>query len=240
MRRARRSAAVVALLLAAFAPAPGAGAELRDGQVIRFTVSDAATGEALYSGVEHVSIDARTVHTRTVYRAEGRGEVKIEEVRYDLDTLEVDAFTSEDRAGGERVALRRAGKQLLIEYVARQGGETVRDDRLKWGAETRLGKTLHPMIVRHWDELVAGRAVSFDLLVPSKFESYRFRLVQQPRSPAGNRVFRLEPEAWLVRQFVPPMDFHYDEVRRAVQYEGPSTVDYEGNPKRRVVIRFSY
>jgi len=115
-----------------------------------------------------------------------------------------------------------------------------RSDRLAWGAETRLGKTLHHVIVRNWEVLAAGRAVSFDLLVPSRFESYRFRLIERPRSAAGHRVIRLEPESWLVRRFVAPMDFHYDHRRRAVKYFGPTTVGFYDDPERRVEIRFSY
>lgn len=214
-------------------------AEFSDGQLIRFDMSDAGSGKMLYSGVERISVRDGTVRKRTEYRAADRGAVMVEEVSYDLSSLQVDAFTSEHR-GGERLSLRREGKRLIIEYVPRDGGAPKRDERLTWGEDTRLGKTLHHMIVRHWDELTGGRVVSFDLLVPSKFESYRFRLVEQPASRAGDRVFRLEPESWIVRQFVAPMDFHYDDERRAVRYEGPSTVDFSSNPDQRVVIRFSY
>lgn len=236
-RRIGRTLLLIALLLGA---AGISGAELSDGQLIRFDVSDARTGEALYTGVERISVRDGQVRKRTVYRAAERGEVMVEEVSYDLATLQVDAFTSEHRDDGERLSLRREGKRLMIEYLPREGDATRRDEQLVWGQDTRLGKTLHHMIVRHWNELVAGAAVDFDLLVPSKFDSYRFRLIEQPRSADGNRVFRLEPESWVVRQFVAPMDFHYDEQRRAVRYEGPSTVDFSSDPDQRVVIRFSY
>lgn len=235
--RIKRTVLFICLLLGV----PGvASAELSDGQLIRFDVSDARTGEVLYSGVERISVRDGQVRKRTVYRAAERGEVMVEEVSYDLATLQVHAFTSEHRESDERLSLRREGKRLVIEYVPRDGGATRRDEQLQWGPDTRLGKTLHHMIVRHWDEMVAGRTVDFDLLVPSKFDSYRFRLIEQPRSEAGDHVFRLEPQSWAVRQFVAPMDFHYDQERRAVSYEGPNTVDFSRDPDQRVVIRFSY
>ena len=153
--------------------------------------------------------------------------------------LEVGEFMSTHPATGEELELRRQGDLLEISYIERRGSERQRRNDLRWGRETRMGKTLHHIIVRDWDRLVAGEAVSFELLVPSKFKSFRFQLVHRVAGD-GRAVFRLEPKSWLVRQFVKPMDFYYDQRRRAVKYVGPTTVGYYDDPDRQVEIRFSY
>ena len=215
-----------------------AAPELRDGQRIRFEVRDAESGEKLFVGDERIEIRDGTVSKRTVYRTLDRGEVQVEKVSYELDSLRVNELVTEQPALGEQVRLRRDGETVQIEY--RPGDGDPRFETLTWGPQMQVGKTLHHIIVRRWEELASGDPVTFDLLVPTRFTSYRFRLLERPPSAQGHRVFRLEPEAWLLRQLVAPMDFHYDESRRAVKYVGPTTVGRLDDTDRQVEIRFSY
>lgn len=229
--------ASVALLLLAIVPC--VAAELSDGQRIEFKVLDALTGQLLYQGEELISLRDGRVEKRTTYRANDNQEAMVERVVYQLESLQIDEFVSLHPATGEEVSLRRSGQLLEISYVERRGVEPQQRKDLVWGPDTRHGKMLHHIIVRDWDKLTAGNVVSFDLLVPSKFKSYRFQVVHRTHGD-GLAVFRLEPGSWLVRQFVKPMDFYYDQRRRAVKYVGPTTVGYYDDPDRQVEIRFSY
>ena len=214
-------------------------AELSDGQRIEFKVLDALTGQLLYQGEELISLRDGQVEKRTVYRATDNREAMVERVVYQLESLQLDEFDSTHPATGEELALRRSGELLDISYVERRGIEPQRRNDLRWDSEMRHGKTLHHMIVRDWDKLLDGGSMSFDLLVPTKFTSYRFQVVHRSGSD-GLEIFRLEPQSWLVRQFVKPMDFYYDQGRRAVKYVGPTTVGYYDDPDRQVEIQFSY
>jgi hypothetical protein len=218
-------------------------AEIRDGDLIRFEVVDARSGARLYEGFESIEVKGGVVSKRTVYRAPDAGEVMVEQVRYALDSLKVDEFVSELPLSGEVTRLRSDGDSLEVSYVERRGEEPRRSDALSWDEKTRIGKTLHHIIVRAWDRLLSGQPERFKLLVPSKFSSYDFQLVHRRADPAtrdGLFVFRLEPSSWLMRGLVDPMDFYYDAERRAVKYVGPSTVGYYDDPDRTVEIRFSY
>ncbi len=193
----------------------------------------------MYQGEELIALRDGRVEKRTTYRATDNQEAMVERVVYHLQSLQLDEFDSTHPATGEEVALRRNGETLDISYVERRGSEPQRRKDLRWGSEMRHGKTLHHIIVRDWDTLVAGHSVSFDLLVPSKFTSYRFQVIHRAGRD-GLEIFRLEPQSWLVRQFVKPMDFYYDRRQRAVKYVGPSTVGYYNDPDRQVEIQFSY
>jgi hypothetical protein len=226
------------ILFCLLAPA-GAVGEVSDGERIVFEVLDAATGQKLYEGDEFIKVKGGTVSKRTVYRALDRREVMVERVSYDLKSLRVDEFVSEHPVSGEVMNLVRRGDRLDISYVPRRGESAQRSDQLTWNPDTRMGKTLHHIILRNWDTLLQGQPVGFKLLVPSKFDSYDFRIALQPAS-GPDHVFRLEPVSWLVRQFVDAMDFHYSVDRIATRYVGPTTVGYYDQPERKVEIRFSY
>ena len=78
----------------------------------------------------------------------------VERVRYDLESLKVEEFHSEHPVSGELTALQRDGSRLQIRYVEADGQTVRENDQLEWDSDTRLGKTLHHIIVRNWGILI--------------------------------------------------------------------------------------
>ena len=237
-------AVVTSLVLAALWLMPAAhhravASEIPDGTRIDFNIVDLKADRIIATGYEDIRFDGDSYTKETVYFTVAEEEVQRDVVRYRSSDLKVSDYRADNVVTGERVRVDVRGDRIDIEYRERASQPAKKDLRLEWTPRTLFGKTLHHVIVRNWDRLMAGETVDFDLLIASKFDQYAFRL-RRDREADGTQVIRLEPQAWVARAVVPALDFYYGPDRQAVAYEGPSTVTLADGAAENVRINFSY
>ena len=83
----------------------------------------------------------------------------------------------------------------------------------------------------------------FKFLIPSKLDSYNFRLNsggRDDKNPDFERVL-LEIDHWFFRLFAPKIVATYDmKTRRLMRYEGPSNIELKKGEIKNVTIEYSY
>lgn len=223
---------------------------------IDFTVKDHATQEIRFVGDELITVEGPLVKKVTSYRKAGAGSedpkatAQEETVVYRGDTLETVSYRLNNFLTGEMAEVgaapdsptdSKASETYALRYVPSKGAKELKGN-LKKSSQLLSGKVLHHVIVRNWQDLRIDKPAAFDLLVPFKLDSFRFQVAKVSES-AAQLILRLQPDSWLIRKFVQPMDFFYVHEQganqRLVRYEGPTTIDAYGNPDWKVTIEFS-
>lgn len=215
--------------------------ELADGLKIRFVVKDQQSNELIFKGEEDITIKDDLVTKETFYYDLQGALVQKELSVYSYSSLAMFNYAFENRETGEKVQFEAADDLAKIQAKTRDEGQISGNATV--GEGVYLAKPLHHLIVRNWSEISSGENFEFGLLVPSKMDSYEFRIRQlNTENKEGKKLhrLRLEPTSWIARRFVKPMDFLYDGDRVLHRYEGVTTAAVEGDANRLVTIDFSY
>lgn len=81
----------------------------------------------------------------------------------------------------------------------------------------------------HWDEIMKGSVVTFNFVVPSQLDYYKFRVRKVKEGNYQGRTsitVNLEVDNFLMRAFVSPIKIMYDvQTRRILLYEGISNIN---------------
>lgn len=129
-----------------------------------------------------------------------------------------------------------------------------------------VGNVMHHIIIRNWQKLTASdKRVVVKLIAPTRLDFYSFRLsgkkvaatkkiVKKTSRKEGlaatttttieettpnTRVIILEPDSWIIRSLVDPMEFFYEDGR-LMEFRGITPVVVDDNPYRRTRFKFSY
>lgn len=81
----------------------------------------------------------------------------------------------------------------------------------------------------HWNELMKGEQIRFNFAVPSQLTYYSFRVFKIREEMVNQKkiiVFKMEPDALLLRVLVAPILLTYNfETKRLMQYQGITTIN---------------
>lgn len=220
-------------------------------KVIKFVVIDAESRQAISEGEERISFDGGFISKDTVYWRAGDAQKKTiqeESCSFELKTLRPRYYKFQNQGSGESVVLSGDSKEAFAEKLLYRDTLSKPEVSIpfKWRPELIIGKTLHHVIARSWPTLIEGKPRSFELFVPMKREQYSFRVSKKSEAKDGGdlvRTISLEPDNWAFRQLAPAMLFHYSqrgETPTLIRYEGPTTVNIDNKPDRKVIINFAY
>lgn len=206
----------LALLLApgvAGAEAPAASATQPAATEHIAIVLHALHGDAvLYTGRRTISQTGGRVTVRTEFLSPAGAVVQRTEGVFNAGTLAPLSWHLDDLRSGEAERIERHGETIELRYRL-TGKDTLDSTTLTARHDLVFTPTVEPLILRDWDRLLAGKTVSFRLLVPSRLDSYSFR-IQRDTTPAlqqpGRVVLRMEPDSWFVRRLVDPLYFVFD------------------------------
>jgi len=187
--------------------------------------------EVIYTGGELIveSPDG-TVTKKTFYQSPGKPPVQREEIVYRLPSINIVKYRYENDESGELVEMNSTdGSNLAIRHRESKDAKIV-EKNYKWGSSSAFGKTLVRMMASNWKTLVTDKKMmKVQLLVPSRGESFAFKveLVRKLiKGHEGSTIVQMEPDSWLVRQFVPLMKFYFSGTPPQVyEFLGPSPVD---------------
>jgi len=218
---------------------------LQTGLVIEFVVKEPNSDKIYFTGDEAIELDEGTVTKTTRYFTPEKELTQTERSVYRRDDLAPISFEFDNLATGEqaKIDLKKNTAHLSHRATASAAEQTA---KIIWTKSHLFGKAFHHKVVRGWDALVAGESLRFDLLVLSRLTTYEFRSQRQrvvSGNPKTSHVLRLEPNSWLIRRFVEPLDFYYYESPQGPllgKYIGPTTIAIGGKMDTIVKIEFSY
>jgi len=88
-------------------------------------------------------------------------------------------------------------------------------------------------IKKKWTQIMTGKAVSFNFVVPARLDYYRFRVRKISTFEDGGRkavLVSLEPDHFILRSLIDPIKITYDVAsKRIIRYEGISNIPKDGD-----------
>lgn len=178
----------------------------------------------------------------------GGAPVRALTVYYDRSGREIGRLSSDFRgspyAPTYRFTDRRTGKQESVAVtagrvqVAYQGEQKTLEVA---GNETLVvGQGLHHYVRKNLARL-AKESVTVRFAVPSRLDTYAFRIRPLPSPATGVVRLRIEIDSWLLRQLAPHLEVDYElATRRLLQYRGVSNLEGSDGETQKVVIRYTY
>lgn len=220
--------AVLALLLGLGPWAAPGQAETVEQGMLRMRLFPPAGDTLLYLGERAWRESAGEIWERTVYRTAGGDPVQETEARLAADTLELRSYTLRDSRTGREEDITVQDGRVTLRFVKARG-EAPESQELAWADDMAASVTVTHLIRRHWERLLGGEPLVFDLLVPSRQDTVGFRVRHvgpvEWRGLAAAE-FRMEPDTWLIRAIVDPMTFIMDnqDDHALLEYRGRSTI----------------
>jgi hypothetical protein len=217
------------LLLAAAAPANA------DDQTLRFYgyAYDLKTGKYLYTEVheQHARGDQWLGGTMTYFDPDGK-QIGRKTLDFSKDT-HIPLYRLVLSGSGYEEGISAIGNKVEM-FKRHAKGEEEERASLGKTAEMAADSGFHTYIREHFAEIMAGKTVSFSLIVAGNLDSYKFRIkragdTQFEGQPAVN--LRVEPDS-LLRFLVDPLELIYEpKQRKLVEYRGISNIhDASGKP----------
>jgi hypothetical protein len=205
-----------------------------------FQMRDPATREIFFQGYERVTNNGLQTRKETYFFDMNQKEALVEDAIYNRDSLLMDSYTSRSAVTGEETIMKTDGQRIQIKYRPEKD-DSFKETTLSSTAETFHGKVFDDLIVRNWDKLLQGKTLKFDLVLPFRLESRGFQILHQRRETTQGQemeVFLLQPQNFLLRAFVPKMEFFYARGPKPELkiFTGPSVIPIRGETNRMVEI----
>lgn len=136
--------------------------------------------------------------------------------------------------------VRESSERLAVGLLLRSGGES---KVLELDGQERLviGQGLHQFVRENIEELASGTEQIVHFAIPSRFETFAFRV--RAVDPTAANVVRIEikVESWLLALIAPTLTVDYDrKAKRLLSYSGVSNLEGPDGETQKVVIRYTY
>jgi len=103
-----------------------------------------------------------------------------------------------------------------------------------------VGQGLHQYVRQNLARL-AHETVTVRFAVPSRLDTYVFRIRPLASGSPGIVRLRIESDSWLVRQLAPHLEVDYElSTRRLLRYRGVSNLETPDGSTQNVEIRYAY
>lgn len=236
---------LTATQVSAATPAPAAPTAAQatpaTSSTVDFELRDPKTKEVYFTGSEKTSQDGKAILKETLYFDAAKKEVQKDSFSFEAASLRPIDFSSSNSLTGEfSKIVPNEAQGLQIEYrpslEAKTGSGVVKSD-----ARTYLASAAGDLILQNWDHLVAGKAIKFELVVPSRLESIPFQLVRRETLTVDNEsreVFTLMPQNILIRMLAPHLEFQFNKDKKIKQAVFPSSLPIKGAKDRMVEMVF--
>ncbi|MBC7661988.1 MAG: hypothetical protein H7249_20025 [Chitinophagaceae bacterium] len=197
---------------------------------VEFELRDPKTKEVYFTATEKSSLDGNAVHKETVYFDASKKEVQKESFAFDSSSLKAIDYSSTNALTGEESGLTSKNAAFQLSYRANRESKMAAMT-LESGKDFFLAKAAGDLILMNWDNLVSGKAVKFDLAVPSRLETIPFQIVKRETATVDNEsreVFSLMPQNLLIRMLAPHLEFQYSQDKKMRQAFFPSALPIRG------------
>ena len=183
-----------------------------------FAQRDPAAGP-LYTYERRLAGDAQALVASHLTR-DPQGRLIIAEQAQFTPSYELRRFDVANAQGGF------AGSAELVDGGRRLAYRLVENGRVSTAFEDVTGPlvsgpSLHGFVLRHWEELSAGKSLAVRMIVMTKKTTYGFIVRRVAAREDGLATFSITPDSLLVRLIVAPLTVSFDSANRhVVRYEG--------------------
>ncbi|GAB3484080.1 hypothetical protein [Marinomonas epiphytica] len=150
-------------------------------------------------------------------------------------------MTQINELANEKIEVEVVDNQVRINYTSK--GKP-KEAMLPLTPGTVIDAGFDAMLKKHWQNLLLGGTLEVDFLVPSRLNSYGFKLKQKDCLEAINNssaCFSLTANSWLIRLAVDPIVLTYDLVfKRLIRFTGRSNISNEQGEYLNVDIYYQY
>jgi hypothetical protein len=205
-----------------------------------FELRDPKTKEVYFTGSETVSVKGETVRRETSYFDSGKKEVQKDLFDFDATSLRAGAYNSVNKLTGEESTVLPSDAGMEVGYresASKDLGKTV----VKPSEDGYLANSAGDLIRANWDRLLAGNAIKFNLLIPSRAEYIPFQLVRRESTRVNGEereVFALMPQNLLIRMLAPHLEFQFNKERKIRQAIFPTSLPIKGSKDKMVEMIF--
>ena len=219
--------ALALCLLLAVTDAPLSGSPDAGQALVRGDAFDLGSGARAYSE-EHreTYLAGRLLSMRTLYRDPAGTLVAERDLDFSSSSIRP-AYTFKDARTGHEEGAAFAGGRIRMHYRA-SAAVPDKEKSLKIPEPAVIDGGFHPFLKENWSALMAGKKVSFNFVVPSRLDYFRFVAYADPaRDPADGtqRVIVARPENRMLRLLVEPIVARYDTASlRMLEYRGLSNL----------------
>lgn len=165
----------------------------------------------------------------TIYKDAAGQIVQRDVTTFDPATLEVTSYLFENFISSELVAVEAAGEKVRIR-TRDPGGKLEKSVETQWKNGAAFGKLLDRWIEKNRETLAKGEYVPVELYIPSKADSYGFRLrFDKDASKGSEDIYVMEARNWFIRFFIPRVEFRFEKTtpRRLRAIVGPYPLLHE-------------
>jgi hypothetical protein len=196
-------------------------------------------GRVLYLE-EHLvrRVGERVLEARTTYRDPAGAVLAVLRSDYAADPW-APSYRFEDRRTGRIEAVEIGPEVVALEA----GGRRVMMARPGPGQPPLVGgQGLDRLVRARLDALRAGERLTVAFAIPSRHDTFEFRVrALPPQGTEGVVRVRVEVASWLLRLLAPSMDCDYEQsTRRLLRYRGPSNLEGEDGAHPEVEITYDY
>ena len=202
---------------------------------------DLQTGQLLYVESHYVREEGAVGENRLVlYRCELNGKpFARKEVTYN-SIRQAPEFVLVDARSGYSEGVRRATDGLRV-FVQPDAVTPRKESAIKFGPQLVIDAGFDEFVRKRWAELESGKAVAFPFLVPSRLDTYSFKLKKLRDTVIDSQpvsVYRLNLSG-VLGWFTPHIDVSYRKSDRVLlRYEGVSNIRGEDGRNLLVSIDF--
>lgn len=120
-------------------------------------------------------------------------------------------------------------------------GQTPRKKTVAIGADSVGGQGLSNFILKHLDELLAGKEKKIALIMMQIMDYFNFEAVRINATPKEQVVsLKLVASSFFMKAFAKPIAVKFDrETKTLTEYRGQSNLNNDKNEKQEVVIKYS-
>jgi hypothetical protein len=198
-------------------------------------VARSPSGELLYRERHEVTeVGSRPLRATTVYYDASGAEIGRLESDFSKSSY-APSYRFEDRRAKRAEGAHVSGSTVTLRY----GGER-KELRVDPGETLVAGQGLHHFARINLDKLARASA-SVRFAIPSRLDTYGFRVRPLPSPRAGVVRLRIEVSSIILRQLAPNLEVDYEvATRRLLRYRGVSNLEGPGGSTQEVIIAYTY
>lgn len=141
---------------------------------------------------------------------------------------------------GEHIKIINNNNTLLIEYKEDRK-EDLESEIMDLTSSLVVDAGFDHFISKNWDELIAGKALTVDYLVPSLLDSYRLSIEQYDCENSDNYCFSISASNFFISMFSDQLRLSYDKTSRKLSsFQGRSNICDEAGEYQDVLITYDY
>lgn len=186
--------------------------------------------------------DWKPTQETVTYRAPDHKVLAIKHLDYSSG-LQTPSFTMTDKVFHEHFDIRyRAGQPVDVRWRDTQG--TNHQEKVPSSPRLVIDGGFDYTVKAHWSSLLAGTAMPFDFLAPTRGKTIAFRLVpadaDQRRKTGAEHSFVIKPQSTFLSWFVDPILLGYNAQQQLTDYIGVTNIPRTPNDNYRAHIHYQH